>query len=434
MKFHGFFLLGLLSRVVLPGVAEIYPFELLLVVLAVLCSKRITWYVRDDPWFKRLVVFGILWLLSQMATDLYRDTPFVDLARGWLGITFLILGCGSLLALARRDVRALLALFVGAQVGGVIYSFLSPTIGELGLWKWGLAMPVAFLFLIASGRRYASGGAKSWLVCLAVIGLAVVSFVLNSRSIGGMILGAAAILWMTAARPQAMRLFFVRLRRPGRAIVFSLTVLLLFWGTTVAMSQLGASGVFGEEAAAKWRVQSEGKYGVLLAGRGEVIFSVNAISDSPILGHGSWAKNPAYREYYWLLYEWGYFEGSEGKVEANIANSDLIPTHSHIFGAWVWAGVLGFVFWAVVLALMGHVLITAIGRKDYFLPVIALVVISGFWNILFSPFGSGTRVQWEIHLALLIAYAVSRREVRAVMPAPSGTFQGRTRWRTSRAN
>jgi len=90
-------------------------------------------------------------------------------------------------------------------------------------------------------------------------------------------------------------------------------------------------------------MQAHGEYGLIVGGRSEILVSAQAIMDSPILGHGSWAKN---EEYAAML---NYLRESMGYVAQGKHESGLIPTHSHIFGAWVEAGILGAVFWLWIL-------------------------------------------------------------------------------------
>ena len=89
----------------------------------------------------------------------------------------------------------------------------------------------------------------------------------------------------------------------------------------------------------------------MLGGRPEILVSSRAVLDSPILGHGSWAKDFKYNEMLNdLLIE-------QGKRENYLQDLDpdwrgLIPVHSHLMGAWVWAGILGAIFWAYIFWLV----------------------------------------------------------------------------------
>ncbi len=101
------------------------------------------------------------------------------------------------------------------------------------------------------------------------------------------------------------------------------------------------AGYVGEEAQAKNEAQA--KVGAL-GGRPEFFVGVTAALESPIIGHGSWAKDYKYLEMLNdMLIETGA-EENPGDYEEEA--SGLIPGHSHIVTAWVWAGIAGLIFWA----------------------------------------------------------------------------------------
>jgi hypothetical protein len=69
---------------------------------------------------------------------------------------------------------------------------------------------------------------------------------------------------------------------------------------------------------------------------------------------------------------------------------DLIPTHSHIFGSWVEAGILGALFWFWILKLIVSSMARVTGNEPL-LPVFAYISFLFVWNIFFSPFGAEGR-------------------------------------------
>jgi O-antigen ligase len=159
---------------------------------------------------------------------------------------------------------------------------------------------------------------------------------------------------------------------------------------------LAERGILGEEARSKYEWQSMGDYGVLLGGRSEVLSSVIAIKDSPLLGHGSWAKNCKYTD---ILMEikrrLGYVPGAE--------NDDcLIPAHSIILGAWVEAGVLGVILWLWVSFLTVKTLIAVFQKST---KLATLVIFFGFlllWDLAFSPYGAERRFITTFFVVVLI--------------------------------
>jgi hypothetical protein len=70
--------------------------------------------------------------------------------------------------------------------------------------------------------------------------------------------------------------------------------------------------------------------------------------------------------------------------------SDVIPSHSHLLGAWVESGVVGAVFWCWVSWLTGSTLLRSSGREPLFtfFVFIAMLLV---WNVLFSPYGADQR-------------------------------------------
>jgi O-antigen ligase len=152
----------------------------------------------------------------------------------------------------------------------------------------------------------------------------------------------------------------------------------------------------GSEARNKYLIQSRGQYGLLLGGRNEIYASSQAIIDSPILGHGSWAKD---RKYVLILLE---LRRAGYQIEDNILKSDLIPTHSHFFGAWVEAGIMGALFWAWVLLLVVRIVTSLYLVRDPLVPLIVFLAINMLWDVLFSPYGHDRRIISDFSLVVLL--------------------------------
>ena len=412
---------GLGTYFFIGAVAQIYPVELALAALVIPLAPAILRKLRTDRVLRITLVLGGLWLASQVLTDIVRQTPRADAARGILGILFLLACTATLSIVTANRPSRWFVLLLGTQVSCLLYTTFSAEVQALGnSWKWGYGWAVSFAFLLLAGRAFTKGRAQATLVALAVLALALFTLLMNSRSLGGAIAVTGLLMLAKTQFPAAFARLPSMLRKPARAIPILLLgaagITLVAYGIVTA----GMAGYFGKEASQKWNEQSQGRYGVLFAGRGEIIFAADAIGDSPILGHGSWAKDAKYRDNYWLLYDWGYFD-TEGKVQQHIEHRDLIPTHSHIFGAWVWAGVAGFVFWAFVLALLLRLLVLSLAQDHPFSLYVLFACVTGVWSILFSPFGGISRIQWEILLPFLIymhgVYAAAPRRVVRRVPA-----------------
>jgi O-antigen ligase len=262
---------------------------------------------------------------------------------------------------------------------------------------------------------------------VAAVGL--LNLVLAFRSLGATCLIAALYLLIT----HTMRKRVTGAQKLKKTVVLAITALVLLCGAGIYFGyQFAAtSGLLGEEAQNKNESQSSGKYGVLLGGRTEMLGYLPAIYDSPILGHGSWAKDPKYfiaeRE---ALAELGYSNAEDMSVEE--LEVGLIPTHSCLFGAWVDAGILGALFWAWMLVIIVKAFLRVYPASVSILPIMSLLGFQLLWDILFSPYGAKARYQVSYEFVMVITCAgmvphavvqsvlrkVKKRKAAALTPEP----------------
>ncbi|MEY4353177.1 MAG: hypothetical protein RLZZ609_1418 [Cyanobacteriota bacterium] len=162
------------------------------------------------------------------------------------------------------------------------------------------------------------------------------------------------------------------------------------------------------DAALKTAQQSTGDLGILFGGRGEIFSAVLAWLDKPILGWGSWAKDP-FAQYsiaggnimeqlnYTKDISWlDQFTTEQGSL--------LIPAHSVLWAALVWGG--GLAFLPVYFFLIQFLQMVACAiRSKLVQPKYRYVFIACFsmWTLLFSPFGFSNRIQ----LAMMTAFTIS---------------------------
>ena len=162
------------------------------------------------------------------------------------------------------------------------------------------------------------------------------------------------------------------------------------------------------DAALKTVQQSSGDLGILFGGRGEIFSAVLAWLDKPILGWGSWAKDP-FAQY--------SIAGGNIMEQLNYAKdiswldqftteqgSLLIPAHSVLWAALVWGGGLAFLPAYFFLIQFLQRVVSAIRSKSV-QPKYRHVFIACFsmWTLLFSPFGFSNRIQ----LAMMTAFTIS---------------------------
>ncbi len=349
-----------------------------------------------------LLLAGV-WFVSQVATDLYRATPFRDWSRGWGRIVIWTANFSTLYLWLHGNLKRAAWLIAGFALGLIAYACLRIGYWHAGaLWKFGFALPTLYICGLIFARWPGSP-----LYGLALLGLAGAGLALSFRSYSGVCVAALGlwIVWLfmrNREHPHAVRKLGWMLAGAS-AIALALGV---FFYSTLALNN-----AFGDDE--RYRTQEQMRRGVgllgnstlgepigLIAGaRGEFLVAIRAVADSPLLGHGSWAKNPLYNEL-WMTMA-GEAHISEVRVaQVELVEPGLIPSHSHVLGAWVDAGVGGGVFWIYAIGLCYAVLALSLCTRQplttYLLPIYSLFL----WDIFFSPFSTQSRLFSAFYIAL----------------------------------
>lgn len=342
----------------------------------------------------------VVWLVGQVITDLYRGTPVEDYSRGWLKIIMFGIQIAALWLFLSRRQQYLVAFILGHAISLVANISAQQELYGDQFWKFGfgegLGMIIAVLFsgslpLTLYWRRFA------W------IGLMVAAFLLlfvNFRSGFGIFLIAAGICFVIQIfeRVPAMRRNF-----NGKIFAVMLLGGIAFsQGIFSIYGYFADSGALGQEAEYKYKIQSRGDVSILLGGRVESLVSSKAIADSPIIGHGSWAKD---------LYYARMLQNKVRELRISVdgsrkLRSDLIPSHSYFMGAWVEAGILGALFWLYVMYITILAIFMIFKNNVKIYPAILAPLLVTMWAIPFSPFGAEAR--FSAGLAIVIAMIVSR--------------------------
>jgi hypothetical protein len=330
---------------------------------------------------RTLIILCILWLYGQVLTDVIRDTPFIDYSRGWSRIIFTIINFSVLFLLIHNKRRLIVIFSAGLALGGVLEYFFNPSVFAAGHpWKFGVGAPLSLAFvLIVTAISQTKPLLRSGLLFMA----SMLNMHLAFRSMAGILfLTAVYLLVQWKWGKDNRRHFSLSLKN---VILFSIILggasLLLIKGYGYAASH----GYLGEDAMQLYQLQSYGKLGLIVGGRSEILVSGQAIMDSPIIGHGSWAKNEKYADALIALkHLLGYYA---------ITGDDtgLIPTHSHLFGSWVEAGIFGASFWIWVLFLPTLGIAQLFQTQDKLTPLFAFICFQFLWDIFFSPYAGDRR-------------------------------------------
>lgn len=405
------------------------------------------WGIRDRPALPRwFVVLWAGWLLSQIMTDVVIGSAFADYTRGWSAIVFTFTDFAAILVLVSTPRRARL-FALGLAAGGALgYVFVPNAYASGDPWKWAFALPIGLL--LAAGLSGTTGARFRWLSVGTFVAFGIVNLALGFRSLGGVSLLTAGYLVLSVVAGHPERASTASMFRAVAGLCF---LAVAVWGTLQVYDAAASQGLLGADAQAKYLNQS-GSLGVLIGGRSEVLVSSQAIIDSPILGHGSWARDPAYAE---LLNERLSSLGYE--IGATSSDVVLIPAHSYLLQSWVWAGLLGGVFWFSILGIAAWLLGNLYSFRVDLAPLIVFSTMLLLWNIAFSPYGSSQRLLACFGIALCLLglrlvrgdeiddapahlsssasrYAQPRSGVQQADGGPRGTFGGPTTSQTSAAS
>lgn len=370
-----------------------------LVLLAVLGWNQ--HHLRRLRHIRLALVLLLLWLAGQIATDLYRVTPFADYSRGWAKIIFFAVQLCGLWMLISQRASYLAAMALGFGLASALRILQLEPPYSLVPWKFGLGAGLAYVLAALSCGALAISSRLRPMAPFALLGAGLICLSQDARSLFAICLLAAAATWLVDLLRK-----LPNLRRRLSPPVF---VLLLLCGAVLAQGLGNLYGYFagrgdlGAGAQQKYILQTSGDVGLLRGGRAESLVSTIAIADSPILGHGSWARDIHYAR----LLQDRMKEVGLTKVRAPL-QSDLIPTHSHLLGAWVEAGILGGVFWLDCLGATMAAAFSIVRRPPVMAPLLLLILVDLTWSIMFSPFGA--QMRFAVALQLSAIFAILRRQ------------------------
>ncbi|WP_058185443.1 hypothetical protein [Terracidiphilus gabretensis] len=345
-----------------------------------------------------IVVLLLAWLFSQVITDIYRLTPLKDWIRGQANILFFLMDLIGLAILLKGNMRRQMVFLFGLAIGVTLSAKLQPGLyqGEADALKFAYCWSILYLVAVASSYFYGQG--RYAIVGLLMIGDIGFNILFNFRTIVlTMFVSACLVLPIIPERIGRVRILPPARTRARVLVTVGIT---LIAGTMIGktMTLLAASGALGHEAQQKNEVQTTAGWGILIGGRPEILVSSRAVIDSPILGHGSWAKDPKYHKMLVdIETEYGIKvpQGSESRY------GGLIPAHSHLMSAWVDAGILGGIFWIYILVSTVKSLLKASMSQLPLKPAYISLLVLFLWDIMFSPFGGLRRVTVGFMIVLI---------------------------------
>lgn len=333
----------------------------------------------------QVLLLGAVWFIGAMVTDIIMKTPSVDYLRGWARIIFLLVDFASLALCTQGSISRIMSFAAGLSVAQIILVIGHPTMEMIANpWKFGYGPALSRLVVI-----FASLPLSTLLAALAMafmVAIPVVSLALNSRALFGTML-LSILTHLTARRLSVSSFAGSTKDRVNSFIVLGVALAAVAFAAISGYGALAGNGFLGVNAQDKY-LHDQAAGGVLLGGRSESIASIKAITDSPIIGHGSWARDLTYVYFRASMLRQ---RGVDSTGHYRIVD-DLIPTHSYILGSWVEAGIVGGLFWIFVLVLIVRAAYATLFTANRATPFVIYTLFSFAWDVPFSYFGGWTRL------------------------------------------
>ena len=341
-----------------------------------------------------VLILLALWLAGQIVTDVWRGTEIQDWMRADARIGAWSIDLVGLSILVGGSIRRQVIFSIGFALGLALEVTFQPT-DYTDFWKFGYSAPITTISLLLASvcHRY-----RWWRTMIVILfGVTALHACLGYRA--GFLCGTITTGLMAGSR------LLPRLgNHHHKRDLLSLSTMALVAGGCAATVVLGLAqrGILREQSGEKSILQSEAVGGILLGGRPEMLVSSLAVLDSPIIGHGAWARDDHYMDLYKEM------RSEHGIPEGERDDFGPIPTHSHLMGSWMEAGICGAMLWFYLLLLVvrGTLLVSLVGPQ--LAPLYVYNLISLAWAILFSPLGGVTALPEAFTIVAICSFLENR--------------------------
>ena len=341
---------------------------------------------------KKLLVYLSLWIIGLVLSSLYNNTPTDQLIKqiGKIASLFLYFPI-AMWCLIGKPSRILLFV-TGLGISGILQFFIFPVadfetevktsgyanaVETVAAWFISPIIAATCSVLFYKGYRYLT-------IILACL-YGIWAIFNNSRYSLIAYLSLALILFYLGDPLQQMTQKAInRYKRKGMNILL-IAIAGVYFASSV-YSYMAENNILNERSTQKYYQQKNENALGLATGRADFFLAAYGITKNPIIGYGATPKdkNGINRDFFKLIH------------------AKNLPTHSHILGAWVTAGILGMLFWIYILKIIIMYL-----KKVYFyntrmwcFSTIYILLFS--WDIFFSPY-VGSR---GYRLAFIFSYFI----------------------------
>lgn len=379
------FMTGLPSALIVNLVGELFITELILPVLAILILIFGKTRIFREKLLIQFIVVCIFMMLAYIVSDVVAGTDASKYLRAWGRNFILFTDLIALAIIVGSDRRYIWWFILGMSTGDLLYLIISHV--PITEWKIGYGQPVILITLLL-------GSLFSFRVTMfSLVALGTISISLDSRSMGAMCLLVSGVIYLRVKYPQGIKL-------QTAVVLRGLIATLLVFGILITLMNQTA-----DEFSNRRDSSSTGRFTALGIG-------LIAVSDSPLLGHGSWGQGT--QKYADMVYE-----DLKGKMDElgrgrKWERGERFRPHSQILQAWMEGGI----FAAIFFIFLGYQLFIGlkytilIRKMDYFTPLYSFLFVLSTWNLFMSPYGGNHRIPIAISIALMCLLSMDRKATR----------------------
>lgn len=372
------FLVGCFSTFYISVVGRVYVGELIVFIFYIFYPKARSIHFPKE--LKRLTKFMWLWLFSAVLSDLYRQTPLIDCAKGVISQLLLIALVPFVYWALHDKISRWFHFFLGSIISSQLTYYLLTVQTEFGstdIWRvysYGPLFSGLAIILYWKGKYL-----LSYSVFL-VFGI----WILFGGSRNVFLTSSMTMIILYAINKLKGKDIITRINKYQRKlVVLFFAIIIGLFAINFIYENLASSGALGVEAYEKYNKQKNSDQG-LASGRIEAFIAADLVSKSPIIGYGSFAKDRT--NYVYNYYTQHNLEIRPGAFEYDIDSiENMLPRHSRIFGMWMWHGIGAGIFWVYILTLFYKTFISGcllLEPKILALSVFSLMTET--WDTFFS--------------------------------------------------
>jgi len=347
---------------------------------------------------KSIIVFGFLLILTQLFTDSYLGISRFETVKSIAQILTLVSLMFAGINLLAQNAQRLHYFLIGYALSSLLtFYFFANVYIDTDPWKFLFANSASILVFLLLGRLKRIRSVQ----LLVILTLTSIHLILGARSSALLALLTVIAIIIPHRILSSKRSF----------VMIILSIFLISSGAEQVYQRLALNGTLGVTQQIKAKQQFE--FGpLILVARSEILYEIGSIKESFIFGKGS---NPNLSQS--LLFSVSLAQERLGlQTKKNAAyeqylKNGKIPQHSMLFSSWVENGIIGLLFWLIILIFLVRNFRLVFSSDNNFTFLTSYLLLATLWSLFFSPLGAGSRLFIALAVTCVSSIVISESEV-----------------------